>query len=127
MMACPPPETLSAVFDLAVRASALEVTYHSKQLQESDRRENKHREFTKASANEGQRDNQTSNEESGLFDYRRLVEDQRRVMNELESCRQRLAKTELALAECSSENATTKVDSSNPEADEIRGHGGRAG
>jgi hypothetical protein len=88
-MACSPPETLSAVFDLAVRASGLEVMYHSGQIQESDRRENKHRKFTKISANEDQREILPSNEESGLFDYRRLVEDQRRMMNELESCRQR--------------------------------------
>jgi predicted aspartyl protease len=127
MMACPPPETLSAVFDLAVRASALEVTYHSGQLQGNDRREDKHRKFTKVSTGEEQRENRQSNEEGGLFDYQRLVEDQRRVMNVLESCRQRLAKTELALAGCSSENATAKADTSNPTTHEVRGHGGRAG
>jgi hypothetical protein len=92
MMACPPPEALSAVFDLAVHASGLEVTYHSEQPQEIYRREDKRRKFTKVSANEDQKDNQPIYEQSELFKYQQLVVDYRRVMIDLESCWKKVSK-----------------------------------
>jgi hypothetical protein len=93
MMACPPPDTLSGVFDLAVSASAIDEAYPSytrRRNVENQQRTEKYPKFSRVlsaidSADEGV---------VSRSDFQRILDDQRKLPDELEVCREHLTKAE---------------------------------
>lgn len=107
MMACPPPETLSAVFDLAVRASAIDESLGSPSQQESswDKPQmRKRQKFTRVIAGQNYSNDESFDDVVGREEFQKLLEDQRKLLSEMEICRDRLQKAESALAAQSAES-----------------------
>jgi hypothetical protein len=100
MMACPPPETLSAVFDLAVRASAVDEVFRQQTRADSweARPTERRQKYTRIIAKSNSDDDERSGDVTGRTELQRLMENQRKLQDELEVCRKRLEKAESALS-----------------------------
>jgi predicted aspartyl protease len=116
MMACPPPETLSAVFDLAVRASAIDEAYPSYtrcRNVESQQRTEKYPKFSRVlSASDSADEGVVSRSE-----FQRVLDDQRKLLDELEVCRERLTKAESTLSARPEAVTTSETSASAPNRD----------
>jgi hypothetical protein len=115
MMACPPPETLSAVFDLAVRASAIDETFRQTAGRGDsweERQPGRRQRFTRVLTNETDCDYGHSSEAVGRMEFQKMKDDQQKLMSELTAYRERLAKAESMLAARPSEPETTSNPSS---------------
>jgi hypothetical protein len=99
MLACPPPDTLAAAFDLAVRASAFDVSFRPSESREEcgyTVPAEKRRKFTRKLTEE---ESTTDAAVVRRAEFEQVLEDQRKLLAELDLCRERLAKAESALAD----------------------------
>jgi predicted aspartyl protease len=111
MMACPPPETLAAVFDLAVRVSAIDDSFSSSVRRPET---NKSVKFTRVLAGPDHRAKEEIPEVVSRAEFQRLYEDQQKLLSELGACRERLGRTESALAVQPKEVVVGKEDTPKP-------------
>ena len=100
-MTCPPPETLSAVFNLAVRANAIDETFGCSTYHQDleDRHKGaKPAKYTRTLNARGTDDVSPAEATISRTEFRQFQEEQRKLSDELESCRKRFTKAELELA-----------------------------
>ena len=107
MMACPPPDTLSAVFDLAVRAIAVDTSFrqHSSGNTWADEHSlEKRSKFTRVLTNQPAQCSTVSEDYVRRSEFQQLIDNNQKLLNELELCRDQLARVEAVKTELPAES-----------------------
>jgi hypothetical protein len=110
MLACPLPDTLAAAFDLAGRASAFDISFRPNESREECDYilpPEKRRMFTRKLTEE---ESTTHAAVVRRAEFEQVLEDQRKLLAELDLYRERLAKAESALADRPVESATAVTE-----------------
>jgi hypothetical protein len=93
---CPPPETLSAVYDLAVRASDIEANLDNSTFQSSDRtwrQSDKANKYSRT-VTTSYKDNEKADDSLSRREMQKLQEANQKLLSELEQCKTRLERVE---------------------------------